>query len=202
VTEDGLNLVSSRRERIRRLAKALGRRGFRHGYMSRQLKAFLAQQIRELRGDERQEDFGKRIGKPQSVISRLEKQLDRNISIQTLIDIAEKLDIAVIIRFVDFPAFLKYTENYTDIALAPPGYDQSAIDVLAREEERRAHDDALRAIFSPAPDQNTGSSAAQGGAEKAALPQATGGPFSAIPPPANDSGVLAASQPSRQGAAA
>jgi transcriptional regulator with XRE-family HTH domain len=193
VTDDEQKIVSSRRmERTRRLAKALGRRGFRHGYMSRQLKAFLAQQIRELRAGERQQDFGKRIGKPQSVISRLEKQLDRNISIQTLIDIAEKLDIAIIIRFVDFPTFLTYTEDYSDEALAPSQYDQSAIDALVREDERRAHDDALRAIFSPLPDQEIGSSAEKGGADKAALPQINLGPLIEMPLPANDSGVLAA----------
>ena len=143
MTKDEQKTVSSRRERIRRLAKMLGRRVFRHGYMSRQLKAFLAQQIRELRGEERQEDFGKRIGKPQSVISRLEKQLDRSISIQTLIDIAEGLDIAVIIRFVDFPKFLKYTEDYSDEAITPQRYDQSAIDAIVRDNEWPACDDAL-----------------------------------------------------------
>jgi transcriptional regulator with XRE-family HTH domain len=193
VTDDEQKTVSSRRmERTRRLSKALGRRGFRHGYMSRQLKAFLAQQIRELRGGERQQDFGKRIGKPQSVISRLEKQLDRNISIQTLIDIAEKLDIAIIIRFVDFPTFLTYTEDYSDEALAPSQYDQSAIDALVREDERRAHDNALTAIFSPLPDQEIGSSAEKGGADKAALPQINLGPLIEMPLPANDSGVLTA----------
>jgi transcriptional regulator with XRE-family HTH domain len=79
--------------------------------MARQLKAFLASQIRALRADASQKDFGDRIGKPQSVVSRLEKQADRHISVQTLIDIAERLDIAVIIRFVDFPTFLRYTDD-------------------------------------------------------------------------------------------
>jgi transcriptional regulator with XRE-family HTH domain len=201
VTKGEQKTVSFRRERIRRLAKALCRRGFRHGYMSRQLKAFLAQQIRELRGGERQEDFGKRIGKPQSVISRLEKQLDRNISIQTIIDIAERLDIAVIIRFVDFPTFLKYTGDYSDEAVAPQQYDQSAVDALVRDDERSTYDDALRAIFSPLPDQSSVLSAEQGGAEKADLPQ-NFGPLIETPSPANDSGVLAASQSSPERSAA
>src|SRR5215813_2726671 len=102
--------------RTSRLIKALGKSEFRHAYMARQLKAFLADQIRALRGDLTQSEFGNRIGKPQSVISRLEKQADRQISIQTLIDIARRLDIAVIIRFVDFPTFLRYTEDYSDEA--------------------------------------------------------------------------------------
>ena len=136
----------SRRTRISRLAKALTAPGRRHAYMATQLKAFLSDQIRTLRGDLTQCEFGDKIGKPQSVISRLEKQLDRHISIQTLIDIAVKLDIAVIIRFVDFVTFLQYTEDYSDKALAPRSYDQAAIDALVEGEERRAQGSEIQAL--------------------------------------------------------
>src|ERR1700756_4213834 len=102
--------------------------------MARQLKTFLADQIRALRGDLTQSQFGVRIGKPQSVVSRLEKQLDRHISIQTLIDIAIKLDIAVVIRFVDFVTFLRLTNDYSDSALVPHSYRQERIDRAARDE--------------------------------------------------------------------
>ena len=124
-----------RNARSRRLAKALAAPGRRHAYMATQLKSFLSDQIRTLRGDLTQREFGDKIGKPQSVVSRLEKQLDQHISVQTLIDIAVKLDIAVIIRFVDFTTFLRYTEDYSDKALAPSAYDQAAIYALAEEEE-------------------------------------------------------------------
>ncbi len=136
----------SRRTRISRLAKALTAPGRRHAYMATQLKAFLSDQIRTLRGDLSQREFGDKIGKPQSVISRLEKQLDRHISIQTLIDIAAKLDIAVIIRFVDFLTFLRYTEDYSDKALAPSAYDQAAIDAVAGQDERRAQGSEIHVL--------------------------------------------------------
>jgi transcriptional regulator with XRE-family HTH domain len=136
----------SRRTRISRLAKALTAPGRRHAFMATQLKAFLSDQIRALRGGLTQREFGDKIGKPQSVVSRLEKQFDRHVSIQTLIDIAVKLDIAVIIRFVDFPTFLRYTEDYSDNALAPRCYDQAAIDLLAEEEERRAQESELYSL--------------------------------------------------------
>ncbi len=110
--------------RMARLASEFRRKGVRHSFMARQLKAFLAQQIRALRGGLSQTEFGERIGKPQSVVSRLEKQADRHISIQTLIDIAERLDIAVVIRFVDFPTFLRYTEDYSESALKPEPFRQ------------------------------------------------------------------------------
>jgi transcriptional regulator with XRE-family HTH domain len=115
--------------------------------MARQIKLFLAEQIRALRGNLTQKEFGEHINKPQSVVSRLEKQADRHISIQTLIDIAERLDLAVLVRFVDFPTFLKYTEDYSDSALAPASYCQADIDALAQAEERRARDGELRGLF-------------------------------------------------------
>jgi transcriptional regulator with XRE-family HTH domain len=146
VIEDEPRNACSRRTRISRLAKALTAPGRRHAYMATQLKAFLSDQIRTLRGDLTQSEFGDKIGKPQSVISRLEKQLDRHISIQTLIDIAVKLDIAVIIRFVDFVTFLRYTEDYSDNALAPRSYDQAAIDAFAEGEEQRAQGSEIQAL--------------------------------------------------------
>ncbi len=109
--------------RSKQLLKALENRKFRHSYMARQLKAFLAQQIRSLRGEMRQSEFGEKIGKPQSVISRLEKQMDKQVSVQTLIDIASSLDIAVVIRFVDFPTFLQQTGDFSESALSPAPYD-------------------------------------------------------------------------------
>jgi hypothetical protein len=88
----------------------------------------------------------------------LERQQDGHISVQTLIDIAEHLDIAVIIRFVDFPTFLRYTEDYSQAAVAPSRYRQDAIDAIAAEGERCAQESALRALFSPMPEQSRGQS--------------------------------------------
>lgn len=157
--DDPVNATFRRSLRMRALAKELRHKGFRHSYMARQLKAFLASQIRALRGDSSQKDFGDRIGKPQSVVSRLEKQADRHISVQTLIDIAERLDIAVVIRFVDFPTFLRYTDDYSESALAPAQYSQTAVDIMAKDEERSEQESALKALFLLMPGQSLGQSA-------------------------------------------
>jgi transcriptional regulator with XRE-family HTH domain len=133
MTDTDQGIGNTLKSPVSRLAKALSNKRFRHSFMARQLKLFLAEQIRALRGDLTQAQFGVRIGKPQSVVSRLEKQADRQISIQTLIDIAERLDIAVIVRFVDFPTFLRYTEDYSDAALSPASYRQEAINQQANE---------------------------------------------------------------------
>ena len=139
MTIDDPSIGSSRPlTRIGNLARDLRDEEFRNGYMARQVKAFLATQIRSLRGEQTQSEFGEEIGKPQSVVSRLENQAARGmVNIQTLIDIAQAKQIAVIIRFVDFETFLKFTNDYSERALVPHSYSQEAIDILAHEEEDR-----------------------------------------------------------------
>ncbi len=128
------NAISPRPSRLRQIAPQLADRKVRDGYVSRQVRTFLATQIRALRGRSSQAEFGKRIGKPQSVVSRLENQ-GTGINIQTLLDIARKLDLGLLIRFVDHPTFLKVTDDYSGAALAPGQYQQKAIDDLVQQEE-------------------------------------------------------------------
>jgi transcriptional regulator with XRE-family HTH domain len=98
--------------------------------MARHLKAYLADQIRGLRGALSQTEFGKLLGKPQSVISRLENENYGKVTVQTLLDIALKLDRGLIIRFVNFSTFLKATDDESISALVPGAYDQRAIDSI------------------------------------------------------------------------
>jgi transcriptional regulator with XRE-family HTH domain len=122
--------VASKSTRTERLAKQLRNKGFRHGYFVRQLKAFLATQIRSLRGGLSQTEFGKLIDKPQSVVSRLEKQSYGKVSLQTLIDIAVKLDIALIVRFVNYASFVKLTEDFSESSVRPDPYADEQMDEL------------------------------------------------------------------------
>ena len=124
-----MNAVSPRTES---LAKKLGKDKYRHAYLSQHLRMFLATQIRALRGNYSQVAFGKLIGKPQSVVSRLESAEYGKVSLQTLIEIANKLDIALIVRFVSYPMFVRSTEDFSDAALRPKPFDQSDIDALLR----------------------------------------------------------------------
>ncbi len=91
--------------------------------MAHNLRAFLADQIRALRGDMSQQEFGRLIDKPQSVVSRLEDEDYGKVSLQTLIDVATKLDIGLVVRFVDFPTFLCATSDFSERAVAPAPYD-------------------------------------------------------------------------------
>lgn len=102
------------------LAQKLRDKAYRHSYVSQHLRTFLADQVRSLRGELSQKAFGKIIGKPQSVISRIEdNESDGMLSLQTLLDIASKLGIALVVRFVDYPNFIRITSDYSERALVP-----------------------------------------------------------------------------------
>jgi transcriptional regulator with XRE-family HTH domain len=106
--------------------------------MAHSLRAFLADQIRALRGDLSQRAFGALIGKPQSVVSRLESEDYGKVSLQTLIDIAEQLDIALLVRFTDFPTFLRATADQSETAIAPSAFTKGGFDEMIRHEVLRS----------------------------------------------------------------
>jgi transcriptional regulator with XRE-family HTH domain len=110
---------------------------FRGSYIAHHLRAFIADQIRGLRGDMSQKEFGQLIGKPQSVVSRLENEEYGSVSLQTLIEIAIKLNIAFVGRFVDFPTFLRVTADFSENAVTPMPYSRQAMDALIAYEQRR-----------------------------------------------------------------
>jgi transcriptional regulator with XRE-family HTH domain len=83
-----------------------------------------------------QEEFGRLLGKPQSVVSRLEDPEYGKVTLQTLLDIASKLDVALIVRFADYPTYLNVTSDVSPRALRPPRFNQREIEALAEHEIR------------------------------------------------------------------
>lgn len=124
------------------IAKRFDSKAFRDAYVSRQLRIFLATQMRALRGAKSQSAFGKELGKPQSVISRLESEGYGNVTVRTLIEIAAKLNLALIVRFVSIPTFLRSTSDYARAAVAPEPYSSDAMARMIHQEERKAADSA------------------------------------------------------------
>lgn len=122
--------------RLTQLAAKFGDKAYRHSYLARHLRAFLANQIRALRGDRTQAEFGDKIGKSQSAVARLEREGYGKVTLQTLIDIATKLDIGLVVRFVDYPTFLLQTTNQSISALQPPEYDQKVMDELLKSADQ------------------------------------------------------------------
>jgi hypothetical protein len=116
--------------RFVRLAPKLADKAYRDSYVSTQLRIWLADQVRALRGDMTQAEFGKLIGKPQAVVSRLEDPDYGRLTLEPLLELASKLDIALLVRFVDHATFLMATNDFSDNALRPTPYNQATINAL------------------------------------------------------------------------
>jgi hypothetical protein len=156
---------SKLKDTLRRLKADLADDDFRNAYFARQLKSFLSSQIRALRGKKTQRIFGYEIGKPQSVVSRLENENISGIHLQTLIDIAKRLKLGLLIRFVSFDEFLRYTSNYDENAVAPESYNQEKIEMLSAEVSNIAREqDGLLALIQMATATPTSSSLLYGDA--------------------------------------
>lgn len=132
---------------LQKLKSALGpslrrflSKDYRDGYLATHVRTGIALQIRALRekGELSQDDFATLTGKKQSTISRLEDTDYGRVSIQTLLDIASATGVALLVRFVDYPQFLRVTSDMSDRALAPDNIYES---------EERAHVVQGKAIF-------------------------------------------------------
>lgn len=117
--------------RLTRLASKLADKAYRGSYVAHQTRQFLARQMRALRGEKSQKEFGELLGKPQSVVSRLEDPNYGKWALQTLFDVANSCDRAVIVRIVDYPTFLRFTSDMTNAAARPDAYKQDVVDSLA-----------------------------------------------------------------------
>lgn len=91
------------------LARQFENPRYRRAYVNAHNRTILAAQLRALRGDLSQAQFGKKVGMTQTVISRLENERYGAMSLRTLLKIAERLDIAFLGRFVTHADFIKMT---------------------------------------------------------------------------------------------
>jgi hypothetical protein len=121
--------------RLSRLAEKTRRKAYRDSYVASHTRQFLARQMREMRGDRSQTEFGVVLDKQQTVVSRLEDPNYGKWTLQTLFDVARKQDIAVIVRFVDYPTFFRITSDRTKSTLSPAPYDPAKVDELVQGRE-------------------------------------------------------------------
>src|SRR5262249_36211598 len=109
--------------RLHSLVEKFRDKAYRDSYIASHTRRFLARQVRKFRGNKSQSEFGKLIDKRQTVVSRLEDPKYGKWTLQTLFDVAAKLNVAVIVRFVDIPTYLKNTQDMSESASLPATYD-------------------------------------------------------------------------------
>jgi transcriptional regulator with XRE-family HTH domain len=118
-------------------------KAFRHGFMAEHIGESIARQIRDLRIsrglDQRQ--FAERCGAPQSVVSRWENpKKARTITIATLLKIATAMDVALLVRFVDWAMWIAFELQYR-----PDGFHVKSF----------SEDEIKQLLIPPHPDEGT-----------------------------------------------
>lgn len=115
-----------------KLLNKLRRRSYRAAYVDENVRTGIAHQIRALREQRgwSQKKLAEVLGKPQSVVSRIEDPDYGKLSIQTLLEIAEALDIALLIRYVAFPDFITQMRNVTPEALGADSFSEDQFATL------------------------------------------------------------------------
>lgn len=111
------------------------RKSYRDGYLQSKVRGMIAYQIQALR--ERtglnQTGFAEKIGKTQSVVSRLEDTEYGRVTVQTLLDIACALDVALVVKFASYPDFLAQTRDASADSLQPATIEQSLSERLSTQ---------------------------------------------------------------------
>jgi transcriptional regulator with XRE-family HTH domain len=111
------------------LVEELGDKQFRDAYVAEHLRTGVAYQIRALREKRgwSQAELGRRTGKPQSAVSRLEDPDYGRLSLKTLLELAAAFDVALMIRFVAFSELLERTTDLSPEALAVADFARDSL---------------------------------------------------------------------------
>jgi hypothetical protein len=130
-----------------RLANKLRDKLYRDSFIAARCRRFLAHQVRALRGEMSQAEFGKLLDKPQSVVSRLEDPSYGKMTLNSLLEVAAKTDRALLVQFVDWKVLLKMVADESDESSAPAPYSQIDIQSFVQAEAIKDAAIGLQPIF-------------------------------------------------------
>ncbi len=122
---------------------------YRNSYVSTRVRSSIAWQIRELRESSRmsQSELAKRIGTRQSAVSRLENTEYGRASVQTLLDVATALDVALVVRFVSYDEFLFQHGNMNPSALSVETFSSTYERYANQDTQNDTHSKLLKRIL-------------------------------------------------------
>lgn len=108
----------------KKLLEKLQRKAYRHAYVAEHVRRGIAYQIRALRDQRKwkQGTFANMLGKPQSVVCRLEDPDYGKVTIQTLLEVANVFDVALEVRFVRYSSFVTTTRDVSVVSLQVPEF--------------------------------------------------------------------------------
>ena len=113
--------------------------------MSGRIRTYIALQVRELRESNNlsQSDLAEKTGTHQSAISRLENTDYGRMSVQTLIDLATAMDVALVVKFASYEDFLSQHSDVRPSALSAESFSET-YERCADSTNRREISDGLR----------------------------------------------------------
>jgi transcriptional regulator with XRE-family HTH domain len=111
----------------KKLLDRLRRKPYREAYVEENVRTYVAYQIRALREQRglTQKQFGELIGKPPSVISRIEDPDYGKLSMQTLLEVAAAFDVALLVQFAGFPEFILRMKDVAPEALSRESFSEA-----------------------------------------------------------------------------
>ncbi|MEQ8377408.1 helix-turn-helix domain-containing protein [Parvibaculum sp.] len=117
-----------------KLFARLRRKTFRDAYVAENVRNWIAFQIRALRMQRnmQQGELAKLMGRPQSVVSRFENPDYGKLTLSSLFEIAAAMDVALLVKFVSFPEFLRQTRDVTPRAMHVESFREDCFRVDGR----------------------------------------------------------------------
>ncbi len=114
--------------KLKKMFLKLRNKDYRLAFMSARVAAAIGGQISSMRKQKHwtQDELALHAGMKRSRISLLERADYEGFSFTTLKRIAAAFDVAVIIQFVSFGEFLKWSESFNHAALVPKSFAESA----------------------------------------------------------------------------
>src|SRR5215471_6172120 len=120
----GAGLVFAISKIGKKFLERLQKKPFRHAYLAERIRRGIAYQIRALRDQRKwkQGTFAKHLGKPQSVVCRLEDPDYGKVTVQTLLEVANVFDVALEIKFVSYSSFICNSRDVSITSLQVPEF--------------------------------------------------------------------------------
>jgi len=133
----------------KRFLDKLLRKPYREAYVEENVRTGVAYQIRALREKRgwSQKKLAEVLGKPQSVLSRIEDPDYGKLSVQTLLEVAAALDVALLVQFASFPEFVERMEDVSPEGLNRPSFDVAQFQTV--DESSQVATELRRLVLAP-----------------------------------------------------
>ena len=107
-------IIDSKMKRSKLFAK-LADKNYRNLFIKSQINRLIPYQLRGLRAKRQltQAELAELAGTTQTVISRIENNGASNLSVKTLLKLAEAFDVALVVRFEPIDRFIKWVDDFS-----------------------------------------------------------------------------------------